>query len=121
MNKYYPTLFSPIKVGNVVLKNRMICPPSKPHFIQGDENYPSEQLIRHYAARARAGAAIVTVDGNHDSGPEPAMHMAGWNLHDATAQQYASQLVDAIHYYGSKAHHVIMCRNPRGYDVSTGI
>lgn len=121
MNKYYPTLFSPIKVGNVVLKNRMICPPSKPHFIQGDENYPSEQLIRHYAARARAGAAIVTVDGNHDSGPEPAMHMAGWNLHDATAQQYASQLVDAIHYYGSKAHHVIMCKNPRGYDVSTGI
>ena len=121
MNKYYPNLFSAIKVGNIVLKNRMICPPSKPHFIQGDENFPSEQLIRHYANRAKAGAAIVTVDGNHDEGPMAAMHMAGWNLYDATAQQYASQLTDAIHYYGSKAHHVVMCMGPRGYDVSDGI
>lgn len=121
MNKYYPTLFSPIRVGNVVLKNRMICPPSKPHFIQGDENFPSEQLILHYANRAKAGAAIVTVDGNHSERTQPFMHMAGWNIFDATAQQYVSQLTDAIHYYGSKAHHVVMCMAPRGYDVSSGI
>ncbi len=121
MNKYYPHLLSPLRIGNVVLKNRMICPPSKPHFIQGDENFPSEQLIEHYAGRARSGAAVVTVDGNHASGPNEDFHMACWNLNNATTQHYVSQLVDAIHYYNSKAHHVVMCMGPWGYDVSEGI
>ncbi len=64
MHPKYPTLFSPYQLPNgVVLKNRMICPPNAPTTIQGAQNYPTNNLIRHYAARARNGAAIVTTSG----------------------------------------------------------
>ena len=59
----YSHLLSPIKIGNVILKNRMIHSRSLPHFLQGPETFPSEAVISHYAGVARNGAAIVTVKG----------------------------------------------------------
>ena len=53
MNPYYPNLLSPLQVGNTILKNRMICPPSEPHLAQAGENWPSDSLIAHYAQRRR--------------------------------------------------------------------
>lgn len=64
MNPYYPHLLSPLRLGNIVLKNRMICPPSQPYHAQAGETWPSDTLIECYAARAKGGAAIVTCDGN---------------------------------------------------------
>jgi thioredoxin reductase len=55
----YINLLSPIKVGNVVVKNRMIhTVGSPPHFLQGPETFPSDQLRMFYANVAR-GAGIV--------------------------------------------------------------
>ena len=59
MSKKYQNLLSPIKVGNVVFKNRMLVAPSKPFFIQGPEllnKYvgSSEQNIRDLFTRARS-------------------------------------------------------------------
>ena len=42
MSQNYPHLLSPIKVGNIVFKNRLTATPSKPQFIQGLEPYPTE-------------------------------------------------------------------------------
>ena len=119
MHDIYPHLLSPIRVGNHILKNRMITPPSKPHFIQGPEHYPST-IIDHYAQRARNGAALITVDGTHLS-PDCGPHMFAWDGTDPNVQHYMAQLADAIHFYGSKANGVIMAFAPRGYDVSAGV
>ena len=119
MHDMFPHLLSPLRVGNHILKNRMICPPSKPHFIQGPENYPSN-IIDHYAQRARNGAALITCDGTHldgDMGP----HMMGWDGTNANVQHYMAQMADAVHFYGSLANGVIMAFAPRGYDVSEGV
>lgn len=121
MHNKYPHLLSPIKVGNTVLKNRMICPPSAPHFLQGQENFPSEGLIRHYAKRAENGAAVVTCDGGSPEQVDPAGERQSWNVFEGGAQHYMAQLADAIHFYGSKAHGVIMAHCPEGYDVSAGV
>lgn len=121
MHDKYPVLLSPIRIGNNIIKNRMICPPSKPHFIQGPENFPSENIIAHYAARAKNGAGIVTCDGTHMTEPNPDFHMMGWNAKNGAVQHYMAQMADAVHYYGSKAHTVIMASAPREYDVSTGV
>ena len=37
MNPYYPILLSPLRLGNIILKNRMICPPSQPYHAQAGE------------------------------------------------------------------------------------
>lgn len=119
MHDMFPHLLAPIRVGNHILKNRMICPPSKPHFIQGPEKYPST-IIDHYAQRVRNGAALITCDGTHlDANGGP--HMMGWDGTDGNVQHYMAQLADAIHFYGSLANGVIMAFAPRGYDVSEGV
>ena len=118
MNPYYPNLLSPLRVGNAILKNRMICPPSEPHHAQAGENWPSDSLIDCYAERARGGAAIVTCDGN-SFGPRKGGN--GWDASDPDAQIYMAQMADAVHFYGARAHGVIMMFCPMGMDVSANV
>jgi len=63
MSQKYQHLLSPLKIGNIVFKNRMGASPSRPHFIQGPEQYPTDALITHYANKARNGASYVTCGG----------------------------------------------------------
>lgn len=55
----YSHLLSPLKVGTRVVKNRMTAANYKKHFIQGPEEYPTENVITHFVNKARNGAAIV--------------------------------------------------------------
>src|SRR4030042_6879547 len=63
VSRKYQHLLSPIKVGNIIFKNRLIASRSSPNSVQGTESYPTEALITHYANKARNGAAIVTCGG----------------------------------------------------------
>jgi 2,4-dienoyl-CoA reductase-like NADH-dependent reductase (Old Yellow Enzyme family) len=139
MHKKYPNLLSPLKVGNVVLKNRLIASPSRPPFIQGPEPYPSDALISHYAKKAKT-ASIVTCtcfspvlfpdmpqimpalfDYMHKTSKMDITHEIKIDIYNGKCQHYISQMVDAIHFYESKASLFIMPDFPRGYDASTGI
>jgi 2,4-dienoyl-CoA reductase-like NADH-dependent reductase (Old Yellow Enzyme family)/thioredoxin reductase len=119
----YPHLLSPIKIGNVILKNRMIHSRSLPHFLQGPETFPGEAIISHYAGVARNGAAIVTVKGGHALTDRKILmgdmaHMAMWDADDPGVQNYLAQLADAIHFYGSKASVGLNIAMPSGYSIS---
>ena len=63
MSKKYQHLLSPVKVGNVIFKNRLVAAPSFPYLSQGPEPYPSECIMDHYANKAKSGAALVTCTG----------------------------------------------------------
>ncbi len=117
MHDMFPYLLSPLQVGNTILKNRMICPPSEPHQVAAGENGPSEALISCYAGRAKAGAAIVTCDGC-SFGPRPGGN--GWDASSPDAQNRMAQMVDAVHFYGAKAHGVLMIFPPMDQDVTAG-
>ncbi|MBN1627823.1 MAG: hypothetical protein JW944_14990, partial [Deltaproteobacteria bacterium] len=129
-SKRYSHLLSPIKIGNVVLKNRMINTLGLPHFFQGPETFPNDQVISHYAGIARNGAAIVTVweasltplnDGTLESRKGidgDRAHTYMWDAADAGVQNYFNQLTDAIHFYGSKASIAIRISPPEGYGIS---
>ncbi len=58
--KAYPNLFSPIKVGSIVFKNRLFMAPLTSDNCIVD-NRPSDQGIAFYGTRARGGFAQVTV------------------------------------------------------------
>lgn len=62
----YSHLLSPIKIGNVLLKNRMMQADSYPFCMQGPESFPSEQVISWYANVAKNGCAIVMVFKGND-------------------------------------------------------
>jgi 2,4-dienoyl-CoA reductase-like NADH-dependent reductase (Old Yellow Enzyme family)/thioredoxin reductase len=60
MNPYYPNLFSPIKIGNVTLKNRIISAPSSQADINRDGTL-NPYNIAYYARKAKGGCSLVTI------------------------------------------------------------
>lgn len=60
MNRKFPNLFSPLKVGNVILKNRIISAPMTFPILTSDGCLTPE-AIAFYELRAKGGAAVVTV------------------------------------------------------------
>lgn len=60
MSIRYPHLFTPLKVGNVTLKNRiMAAPMSIPELTE--DYFPTPATVGFYETRAKGGAASVTV------------------------------------------------------------
>ena len=118
----YNHLLSPIRIGNVVLKNRMIASNALPHFLQGPEPFPAEPIIHHLANLAKNGAAIVTfADWTHphqrESFNEDGKRFPMFNIKDPSVQNYFSQIADAVHFYGSKISIAMMNFGPKGYGV----
>lgn len=104
--KKYANLLSPIKMGNLVLKSRFVSGNSLPHFLQGPESYPSEQVIGHVVSCARNGAAIVTFadwtnKNQRTSFNEDGRRFPMFDLDDPSVENYMCQLTDQVHYYGS--------------------
>jgi len=131
VSEKYPNLLSPVKIGNIVLKNRLIASRSSPRFVQGSETYPTEALITHYANKAKNGAAMVTCGGVGMPHVIPDNEVATFtkgtilpgtfDIDNPHCQTYLSQLAEAIHFYGGKASMQIGGYVPVKYDVSTGI
>ena len=121
MSNKYPHLLSPLQIGDVLLKNRMMATAGMPHMLQGIEEYPTEKLILHLQNRARNGAAAVFLNffmGGRPGDPADPDDIAlydakmGFQMHDLTSRvniaktvshNYLCQLIDAIRYYESVA------------------
>jgi len=123
MKCQYKKLMSPVKVGNVMLKNRIINSPQDIHFIQGNEPWPTEAVILWLAERAKNGCALINVSGigvNKDTSP---FHSWAWDMTDGHTQHYLSQLTEAVHFYGAKVNtffrYDLRDMYP-GKDISTG-
>ena len=118
----YTHLLSPLKVGNVFLKSRMVSGNALPHYLQGPETFPSESVIHHVSSIAKNGAAIVTfadwTDQNqrHALDP-PSRRFPMYDLEDPSVLNYISQLADAVHFYNSKISVGIMEFGRKGWGV----
>ncbi len=131
MSKKYQNLLSPMKIGNVVFKNRLMASRSSPMIIQGDEKYPTEATIISYANKARNGASMVTCGGVGMPHFIPENMLTNfttktivpgnYDIDSISGQCYLSQLSEAIHFFGGKACMQIGGMVPLQYDVSTGI
>ena len=116
MELKYQALLSPIKVNGMVVRNRMGSSASTPHFLQGREHYATEKIITHFANRAKNGASIVQINHLHMDEmnmpgrviDNPPAHFNMMDMDDPTGQNYLCQLIDSIHFYGSKACAYIM-------------
>ncbi|MBR4027328.1 MAG: tRNA-dihydrouridine synthase, partial [Lachnospiraceae bacterium] len=98
MNKY-THLFEPIKIGNTLVKNRIFMPPISTNL--ADKGYVTEELIRHYAARAKGGVGlivseVVTVEPTY-------VYLPGdMSIHDDSFIEGWTKLFAEVHKYGAK-------------------
>ena len=108
MEVKYPHLLSPVRVGGLTLKNRLISGNSLPHFLQGPEPYPAEPVINHVVTMAKNGAAVVTFAdwtnmGQRESKNEDGRRFPMFTLDtDPSVENYICQLADQVHYYNSR-------------------
>lgn len=113
----YQHLLSPINIGNVTLRNRMLYPNALPHHIEvqgSSEIFPNDAMISYYANVARNGAAVVTLRG---CGSLTQNRIC--DLNDLTVQLYLAQMADAVHFYGSKMNVALTIdAEPEGVSIS---
>lgn len=55
------TIFDPIKIGNVEIKNRMAFAPMLTNFASPD-GFVTQKMINHYVERAKGGVGMITVE-----------------------------------------------------------
>lgn len=121
-NNRYPNLLSPIKIGNTIFKNRLFSSPSMPHYHQESGHFTGENLIAHFAGRAKGGAALVTCSGTKVYPKSDITdHFIQLDINDPQVHVFLSQMVDAIHLYGAKASIILDSPKREGYDVVGGI
>ena len=119
---HYPHLLAPVKIGNVVLRNRMVATNALPHFLQGPETFPTDQIIEHVAGLARNGAAVVQFADWSNPEQRIAFNPDGkrfpmYDLSDPSVHNYLCQLAAAVHFYGSKISLAVMAFGPKGYEI----
>ena len=118
--KKYPHVFSPIRVGGVVLKNRIISAPSTIHTASSGQPYPTEEGIRFFEDRAKAGAGLVTCAGVSIGGANDDGVHASWDLKKPNHTNRLVDLSERIHLYGAKCTMELIGVFPDGYTVSDG-
>ena len=135
MSKKYQHLLSPLRIGSKVVKNRMTAANYKKHFIQGGEEYPTENVITHFVNKAKNGAAIVCFPGIEFASRVPGDHyMPPYNVSNNFNQHYVCQVADGIHLFNGLCLAPLMLnlpmtvgssfepgKMPEFYDVSDGV
>lgn len=74
MNNKYKKIFTPVKVGRLILKNRIFCAPASLNWIAEDGSL-TPQAIAFYENTAKGGAAVITYG-------EVIVHSATGKSHD---------------------------------------
>lgn len=67
-----PDLFSPIRIGNMEVKNRLLMSAMSINFGVDDQCHVTDQLIEYFVARAKGGVGMMLVGGGsvHPGGQE---------------------------------------------------
>ena len=107
MNPYYPNLFSPIQMGNRILKNRYVTGPHN-HSLNGGETAPVDSGITFYGNKAAGGAAVVNcasieVDSRIYQGRARSALGVAYDLYDRVNFHYFRQQTEVIHSFGALA------------------
>ncbi len=101
MHPQFPNLYSPIQIGSLTLRNRVIASPSSQNDIEPNGTL-GKYNIAYYARKAKGGAALVTVgDGIvHPTGKD---HPVQVLLYNDDCLPSLTRCAEEIHKYGAFA------------------
>lgn len=114
----YETMFSPLEIGPMTVKNRFVVPPMGNNFANVDGTW-SEQSLAYYAERAKGQFGLITIEATvvHEGakgGPrKPCLYS------DASIESLA-RIVGACHEHGAKVSVQLQNAGPEGNARNAG-
>lgn len=121
MKHRYSHILSPVRVGDLVLKNRLINSKSIPEGLQCQDpaGYMTEQTISFAANIAKNGASIVTCSpGMFRVFQGRTFFTSPWDMDDRNIQSNFRRMIERIHQYGAAANAATMCNVPNDVSIS---
>ncbi|WP_444244541.1 oxidoreductase, partial [Eubacterium sp.] len=97
----YDMLFSPIKIGNLEIKNRIVMAPMCMGFGQFDGRV-TEAMKNHYVERAKGGVGLIITEITRVNDITGAASFGQLGLSHDYQIEPLRQMVDEIHSYGAK-------------------
>ena len=101
MNEKYPHLFSPVNIGKVTLRNRVVM--AAMGMSQSDQGFVNQAVLNHYAARAKGGVGAVVVEVTCVDAPLGLNTKGMLVIDDDKYIPGMTQLAEVIHAGGAKA------------------
>jgi 2,4-dienoyl-CoA reductase-like NADH-dependent reductase (Old Yellow Enzyme family)/thioredoxin reductase len=98
----YSHLFSPLRVGNLIFRNRIVFPPIATNFASVNGEVTPE-MIYHYGRRAQGGAAMVTMENMCIQFPNARHGTTQPRVDDDSFIAGLSRVAYEIHKHGSLA------------------
>lgn len=114
----FDAMFSPIKIGNVEIKNRFIVPPMGNNFANPD-GCMSEESAAYYGARAKGQFGLITLEATvvhkkAKGGPRKPC------LYDDSTIESFKKVIDACHAEGAKVSIQLQNAGPDGNAKNAG-
>ena len=98
----YPHLFSPLRLRNIKMKNRIICAPTSPSMIT-TEGHMTPEMIAYLEKKAMGGAAVVTYGEAIPHSKTGKSHDKQLQLDSYGVRQGLTEATRAIHNAGALA------------------
>ena len=115
----YPHLFSPIRIGNIRLKNRIIAAPTSPSMITTEGHFTPE-MTAYLEEKAKGGAAVVTYGESIVHSATGKSHNKQLQLDSFGVKQGMAEIARAIHNAGAYANIQLSHGGKYGGLVSVG-
>lgn len=114
----FKTMFSPIQIGPMTVKNRFVVPPMGNNFANPDGTW-SDQSVAYYAERAKGQFGLITIEAtvvHHGAkgGPKKAC------LYDDSSIESLKKITDACHAQGAKVSIQLQNAGPEGNAKNAG-
>lgn len=114
----FKTMFSPIQVGPMTVKNRFVVPPMGNNFANPDGTW-SDQSVAYYAERAKGQFGLITIEAtvvHHGAKGGPKKPC----LYDDSSIESLKKITDACHAQGAKVSIQLQNAGPEGNAKNAG-
>ncbi len=114
----FKTMFSPIQIGPMTVKNRFVVPPMGNNFANPDGTW-SDQSVAYYAERAKGQFGLITIEatvvhhGAKGGTKKPC-------LYDDSSIESLKKITDACHAQGAKVSIQLQNAGPEGNAKNAG-
>lgn len=101
MNKHFPNLFSPIKIGGVTLKNRVVMSAMDTCYFAADGTL-TKKAIAHYTERARGGVGLIFTEVSPFDWPGGKQSRREPRFNSPLVTTEWAELIQCVHSFGTK-------------------